>query len=243
MKILSILGYNIFDGLVSEITSESGEKIIVNTINPHSYVVAKKDKLFNLALLNSNYLLADGIGIVFASYVLRLKRVARINGPTLFDYLIKKSNIEHKKVFFLGASEETLNIIGEKLRQEYPNVQADFFSPPFKSSFSRDDSNLMIKKVNEFRPDILFVGMTAPKQEKWVYENQDKLKAKMICSIGAVFDFYAGTVKMPNQFWVKLRLIWLIRFLKDPKKLWRRNLVSMPIFLSDVLLAALKLNR
>ena len=79
--------------------------------------------------------------------------------------------------------------------------------------------------------------MTAPKQEKWVYENQNQINANVITSIGAVFDFYAGTVKRSGAIWIKLGLEWLPRLLRDPKRLWKRNFISTPLFLWDVLKA------
>ena len=98
----------------------------------------------------------------------------------------------------------------------------------------------MVEAVNNFKPQILFVGMTAPKQEKWVYTHKSQLDAKIICSIGAVFDFYAGTVKRPGKFWIQLGLEWFPRLLREPKRLWRRNFVSTPLFLWDVCLEKIK---
>ena len=73
--------------------------------------------------------------------------------------------------------------------------------------------------------------MTAPKQEKWIYMNRDKLRAPVICAIGAAFDFYAGTVKRPGKFWIRMGLEWLPRLLREPRRLWRRNFISNPYFL------------
>ena len=95
----------------------------------------------------------------------------------------------------------------------------------------------MIAAVNKCKPDILFVGMTAPKQEKWVHTNNTFLDVKVITCIGAVFDFYAGTVKRSSPFWIKLGLEWLPRLLREPKRLWKRNFVSTPLFLWDLLKA------
>jgi N-acetylglucosaminyldiphosphoundecaprenol N-acetyl-beta-D-mannosaminyltransferase len=95
----------------------------------------------------------------------------------------------------------------------------------------------MIAAINAFKPDILFVGMTAPKQEKWVYAHKAQIDARIICSIGAVFDFYAGTVKRPSAFWINLGLEWLPRLLKEPRRLARRNFISTPAFLWDVVRA------
>ena len=100
-----------------------------------------------------------------------------------------------------------------------------------KTEFSKEDSRKMIQEVNQFNLDILFVGMTAPKQEKWVASNKSNLNATIIVSIGAVFDFYAGTVKRSSSFWIKIGLEWLPRLIKEPKRLWYRNFVSSPMFL------------
>lgn len=89
----------------------------------------------------------------------------------------------------------------------------------------------MISAVNNARPHVLWVGMTAPKQEKWIYKNKAKLQVPFIGAIGAVFDFYAGTKERSSDFWIKMGLEWLPRFLKEPKRLWERNMKSTPIFL------------
>ena len=151
-------------------------------------------------------------------------------------YISWKNSIKHRDVaFFLGASSSTLQRIEEKAAIEYPKVSVSSFSPPYKPKFTEADSALMCAEVNAFKPDVLFVGMTAPKQEKWVYKNRERLRATTICSIGAVFDFYAGTVKRPSQFWIKLGLEWLPRFLKEPKRLANRNLISTPKFLLEII--------
>jgi N-acetylglucosaminyldiphosphoundecaprenol N-acetyl-beta-D-mannosaminyltransferase len=99
----------------------------------------------------------------------------------------------------------------------------------------------MIDAINQSKSDVLFVGMTAPKQEKWVYENRDLINTPVICSIGAVFDFYAGTVKRPSKFWISIGLEWLPRLLKEPRRLWRRTLISTPLFVWFVLLEKLRI--
>ena len=148
---------------------------------------------------------------------------------------MNKINKEYGSVFFLGASEETLEKIKSKSSQEYPNITFGSYSPPYKVAFSKKDSKIMYDKVNVFNPDVLFVGMTAPKQEKWVHLYKNELNANTICSIGAVFDFYAGTIKRPGNFWVSIGLEWFPRFLKEPKRLARRNLVSTPKFLLEII--------
>ena len=91
--------------------------------------------------------------------------------------------------------------------------------------------------------DVLFVGMTAPKQEKWAFTNRDRIPAGLICSIGAVFDFYAGTVKRSSPFWISIGLEWLPRLLREPKRLYKRVFVSGPAFLWDLFLFFVKIKR
>jgi N-acetylglucosaminyldiphosphoundecaprenol N-acetyl-beta-D-mannosaminyltransferase len=140
-------------------------------------------------------------------------------------------------VFYLGASQNTLNLIEKRIQKEFSNIRMGSYSPPYKSEFSAADTNAMIGAVNNFKPDFLFVGMTAPKQEKWVFANKDSLDATVITSIGAVFDFYAGTVKRSSPFWIKIGLEWLPRLVREPKRLWKRNFISTPLFLLDLLKA------
>ena len=122
-----------------------------------------------------------------------------------------------------------------KVKKEFPNISVSRFSPPYKAQFTKSETAQMTEKVNDFKPDILFVGMTAPKQEKWVFVNKENIYAKTIVSIGAVFDFYAGTIKRPGNLWVSLGLEWFPRFLKEPKRLAKRNLVSTPKFLLEIM--------
>ena len=210
-------------------------KTIINTVNPHSYCVAQKDELFAEALKSSDILLPDGSGMVMASRILNGKKISKIAGADLHDYLLKEAALKSLKVFYLGASQNTLDKIEKKLKVEFPDIQVGSYSPPYKEQFNEMDSLKMISKVNEFNPQILFVGMTAPKQEKWVYANKDRLDVQVITSIGAVFDFYAGTVKRPGRIWIKLGLEWLPRLLREPKRLFRRNFISTPKFIAEVI--------
>jgi N-acetylglucosaminyldiphosphoundecaprenol N-acetyl-beta-D-mannosaminyltransferase len=210
------------------------DKIIVSTINPHSYCEAKKDEKFRQALQNSDWLLPDGIGIVWAARMINGQKIHKIAGFDVFLHLMKHLNVNNGACFFLGASQQTLALIKERCSKEFPNVVVNSYSPPYKTKFTYTDNKEMVSRVNNCSPDVLFVGMTAPKQEKWVYEYKDQLNARTICSIGAVFDFYAGTVTRPSQFWIKLGLEWLPRFLKEPRRLAQRNLVSTPKFIFEV---------
>jgi N-acetylglucosaminyldiphosphoundecaprenol N-acetyl-beta-D-mannosaminyltransferase len=108
---------------------------------------------------------------------------------------MERSNKEFGRVFFLGSSVHVLSLIQKKTNEDYPNITLDSYSPPFKDNFSDEDNKIMVDKINAFNPDIIFVGMTCPKQEKWAYLNKKKIKRGLIVCIGNVFDWYAGTQK------------------------------------------------
>lgn len=234
---LKILDFNI-DASISQLDFNS-KSLLVNTINPHSYCVTKKDSIFKEALQKSDILLPDGIGVVWANRILNKTNITRIAGSDLHFSLLTKLNNSNGKAFYLGSGESTLQKIENRLKQEYPNIQFAGYSPPYKLEFSEFENREMIAAVNAFQPHVLFVGMTAPKQEKWSYQHKEVLNVKIIASIGAVFDFYAGTVKRPGKFWQKIGMEWFPRLLREPKRLWRRNFVSTPCFLWDVLKAKL----
>lgn len=229
-----LLDYAVFDKELNSIELANRKRYVINTINPHSYVVSKADSKFKKALKTSDILLPDGIGIVKAIKFLNKSNINKIAGADLHEHLLKYLNDINGSAFYLGASEDTLKKISDKIGLKYPNIIVNSYSPPYKQKFNEVDNQLMIDKINKVQPDVLFVGMTAPKQEKWVYENKDKLNVGIITCIGAVFDFYAGTVIRPSKFWIDLGLEWLPRLLKEPKRLWRRNLISTPLFAIDV---------
>jgi N-acetylglucosaminyldiphosphoundecaprenol N-acetyl-beta-D-mannosaminyltransferase len=233
MNLTQLIHHRVFSAQLSSIRID--EKCIINTINPHSYCEAKKDDLFHKAILNSDVLLPDGTGIVLATQILTGNKIRKIAGADIHEFLLEQANAKKQRVFYLGASQNTLNLIEKRIQKEFSNIRMGSYSPPYKSEFSAADTNAMIGAVNNFKPDFLFVGMTAPKQEKWVFANKDLLDAKVITSIGAVFDFYAGTVKRSSPFWIKIGLEWLPRLVREPKRLWKRNFISTPLFLWDLL--------
>ena len=187
----------------------STKSLFANTINPHSYCVTKKDSAFREALQNSDILIPDGIGVVIAAKLLANKKIQRITGADLHEHILQLANKNNGKVFYLGSMPSTLQKIKERLVKEYPNILFECYSPPYKPEFTAEDNNAMLETINDFKPNALFVGMTAPRQEKWAYQHKDLLDVNIIASIGAVFDFYAGTIKRPGIFWQKAGLEWL----------------------------------
>lgn len=206
-------------------------KVQINTINAHSYNVAKNDLFFAKVLLQSDFLLPDGQSIVWAKKWLIGEKYRRITGYDLFEWELERINKIGGKGFFLGSNDSTLSKISDRIQSEYPNIVIEVYSPPYKAEFSESDNRKIFDRINSFKPDVLFIGMTAPKQEKWAFENKDELDVGHICSIGAVFDFYARTIERAPEKWQKNGLEWLYRLIKEPKRMWKRYIIGNTLFI------------
>lgn len=209
-------------------------KLLINTINAFSYDNARKDVLFSEALQKGDVLIPDGISIVKACRFLNAKSQPkeRIAGWDLFVYEMEKLNRVGGKVMFLGSSDAVLNLIRRRVAEKYPKIEVDTYSPPYKPEFSNEDNEAMISAINHSNPDLLWIGMTAPKQEKWAYTHLDRLDVHChIGTIGAVFDFFAGTVKRAPERWQRAGLEWLYRLLSEPRRMWRRYFIGNAKFI------------
>ena len=220
-------------------------KLLINTINAHSYNTALKDPLFAKALMKGDVLIPDGASIVKACKWLNAKSKPkeRIAGWDLFVYemseLEKDANSnskDSKKVMFMGSSERVLGLIKIKSAEIYPNLEVVTYSPPYKPEFSKEDNDAIVTAINSENPDLLWIGMTAPKQEKWTYTHWNELNIHChVGTIGAVFDFFAGTAKRAPQWWQDHSLEWLYRLIIEPKRMWRRYIIGNSLFIRNIL--------
>ena len=311
LKELEILGSK------AELAALPEGKLLINTINAHSYNTARKDKLFAEALTNGDVLIPDGVSIVKACKWIKAKSQPkeRIAGWDLFSFEMGKlereseerrvkseessadndnqvegkSKIDNSKsasadnsclgkrlyepsatpnpqhstfinsssasadnstfnpqhstfrspqrtVMFMGSSQKVLDLIVKRAAEVYPHLKVVTYSPPYKPEFSDDDNKAIIDAINATDPDLLWIGMTAPKQEKWTYSHWDELNIHChVGTIGAVFDFFAGTVERAPMWWQRHGLEWLYRLLKEPKRMWRRYIIGNALFLWNML--------
>lgn len=209
-------------------------KTLINTINAHSYNTAQKDALFAEALMRGDVLIPDGASIVKACRWIGAKSrpKERVAGWDLFQFEMGELNRRGGKCFFMGSSPKVLDRIKARVAVVYPNITVESYSPPYKSKFSEEDNRAIIAAINASDPDLLWIGMTAPKQEKWTYEHWRELDIRChVGTIGAVFDFFAGTYKRAPQWWQEHSLEWLYRLVKEPRRMWRRYVLGNPLFL------------
>ena len=276
LKNLNILGSK------AEVAALPEGKLLINTINAHSYNTARKDELFAEALTNGDVLIPDGVSIVKACRWIKAKSQPkeRIAGWDLFEFEMNKleecgmKNVEcgvngeecgmnnssldnsssasadHSKlkiqhstlrspqrtVMFMGSSQKVLDLIVKRAAEVYPHLKIVTYSPPYKPEFSEEDNKAIVEAINAADPDLLWIGMTAPKQEKWTYSHWNELNIHChVGTIGAVFDFFAGTVERAPMWWQRHGLEWLYRLLKEPKRMWRRYIIGNTLFLWNML--------
>ena len=269
LKDLNILGSK------AELAALPEGKLLINTINAHSYNTARKDELFAEALTNGDVLIPDGVSIVKACRWIKAKSLPkeRIAGWDLFEFEMNKLeecgmknvecgannssldnsqsasadhstfNIQHstlrspqRTVMFMGSSQKVLDLIVKRAAEVYPHLKIVTYSPPYKPEFSDEDNKAIIDAINAVNPDLLWIGMTAPKQEKWTYSHWNELNIHChVGTIGAVFDFFAGTVERAPIWWQRHGLEWLYRLLKEPKRMWRRYIIGNTLFLWNML--------
>ena len=241
LKDLTILGSK------AELASLPEGKLLINTINAHSFNTAKKDKLFAEALTNGDALIPDGVSIVKACRWIKAKSQPkeRIAGWDLFEFEMNKleqlgvrneelgvSRSRPLTVMFMGSSQKVLDLIMKRATEVYPHLKVVTYSPPYKPEFSDEDNKAIIDAINAADPDLLWIGMTAPKQEKWTYTHWKELNIHChVGTIGAVFDFFAATVERAPMWWQEHGLEWLYRLLKEPKRMWRRYIIGNALFL------------
>ncbi|MBJ90415.1 MAG: glycosyltransferase [Woeseia sp.] len=235
-----IIGYGVCTDSISQIISWVMCGIEENyrqckyfaCLNPHAAVIAEDDQVFQMSLDHANFLTADGIGVVYASRISSGDLNRRVTGMDVFLGITETMDkTTGGSCFFLGSTEQTLKKIRRRMAIKFPNViVAGTYSPPYKSEFSADDNEKMIQAINEASPDVLWVGLTAPKQEKWIFEHRHRLDVNFAGPIGAAFDFFVGNIKRVGPFWQNMGFEWLPRLIQEPRRLWRRSLVSAPKF-------------
>lgn len=205
--------------------------IVFACANPHSLVVAQGDLSFQSALTQANLVVADGIGVSFMARLVGVQIGPRITGTDYFQAVLEALQQRGGgRVFFFGSSQLVLDLIAKRFGRDFPALTlCGTLSPPF-GSWTDEENRRMVQLINDAKPDVLWVGMTAPKQEKWVEANRRQLNTPVIGSIGAVFDFYAGTYARAPQWICRIGLEWAYRFILEPRRMWQRNFVSAPMF-------------
>ncbi len=184
------------------------------------------------ALADLDLALPDSVSIVLASRIMGGRIRFRYSG---IDMLRLCLNIEGKSHFFFGAQQNTLERIQARIGRDFPKASyAGHFSPPMWPWNSSID-NEVLQQIEEAKPDFLWVGLSAPKQELWLAQNRDRIAAPAALAVGYAFDTLAETRKLAPAWVRRAGLEWAYRLLQDPRRIWRRALVQNPLFLLRII--------
>jgi N-acetylglucosaminyldiphosphoundecaprenol N-acetyl-beta-D-mannosaminyltransferase len=241
METIKILGTKItalgsYEGAYNRLKSIIGTPCYVTVNNVHTVVESVLDEKYREIIYNSSLSLPDGKPLSIYAKIKGAKNISRIFGPTFLEKTLEWGEKEDLKHFFFGSTEETLSKMLEVVKNKYPTaVIRGKLSPPFRE-FTKEENELFIKQMNENCADIFWIGLGAPKQELWMYENYKKLNKGVMIGIGAGFDYLAGNTKHAPEWMKNMALEWLYRLIQEPKRLWKRYLVTNILFLWFVFL-------
>ena len=193
--------------------------------NVHTTVMSYENEEYRKIQNGAAMALPDGAPLSSYSRRKGYKQAQRVTGPDLMLELFAISKEKGYRHYFYGATEETLQSMKEVLERDYPGIQiAGMYAPPFRAITPQEDAQI-VAKINESRPDFIWIGLGAPKQEEWMYQHMGQLQGVLI-GVGAGFDYLAGYIKRAPRWMQRMSLEWLYRLLQDPKRLWRRYFTS-----------------
>lgn len=204
---------------------------------PNSEIVMqgyRSEEMRNI-LNSADLLTADGIGVVYASKILKNPISERCAGFDVACNLLQKMGEKGKSVYLFGSKPGVAELAGENIKKKYPGIVIKGVNDGY---FDSEKEKQIIEDINNVNPDVLFVCLGAPKQEKWIYENKDKLKCKVCMGLGGSLDVFAGTVERAPEFYQKHGIEWLYRLIKQPKRFFR--MLDLPKFAVTVILKGKK---
>ena len=202
----------------------------------HGIWEAHKDAGFKAVLNSADLWAPDGIAPVGIAKLKGFRGAERTPGADIMRAFFELADKKGYSSFFYGDTDETLRALKKNIEREYPGHRiAGVFSPPFRPLTPEEDEQV-VSMINNARPDVLWVGLGLPKQDRWIFERKDRLKVPVAIGVGAAFLFLSGRVKRVPGWVGRNGLEWVWRFIKEPKKLWRRDLIEGPQFVWHVLL-------
>jgi N-acetylglucosaminyldiphosphoundecaprenol N-acetyl-beta-D-mannosaminyltransferase len=185
----------------------------------------------------------DGMPLVWLCRLRGFRHVDRVYGPDLMLALCERSVTMGYRHFFYGGENGVPELLATLLKKRFPGLQVvGTFSPPFRPLTLEEDERI-VQIINEAEPDIVWVGLGTPKQELWMAEHRERLKAPVLIGVGAAFDFLSGRKPQAPKWMQRSGLEWLFRLVNEPKRLWKRNLVNNPTFLILVILQILGIKK
>jgi N-acetylglucosaminyldiphosphoundecaprenol N-acetyl-beta-D-mannosaminyltransferase len=197
----------------------------------HGVMEARKNAEIRSILNNADIATPDGMPLVWALRSFGQPQQQRVYGPDLMLALCDQAARLGHRIFLYGGRTETLEHLCRNLRARFPElIIAGSYSPPFRTLSEEEEASVR-KMIREAAPSLVFVGISTPKQERWMAEHRDVFPGVVMIGVGAAFDFHAGRVKQAPAWMQRNGLEWLFRLTREPSRLWKRYLLVTPVFL------------
>jgi N-acetylglucosaminyldiphosphoundecaprenol N-acetyl-beta-D-mannosaminyltransferase len=222
--------------LVDE-TIESRGRLLIGVVNAAKLVNMRTDEALRRAVLSADVVFADGTAVVWASRILGKRLPERIAGIDLMHEMLRRGDERNYRVYCLGASDETLQRAVRRIEFDYPGV---VICGMHNGYFGPEEERDVVADIRASQPDILFVAMSPPKKEIFLARRSAELGVPVCHGVGGAFDILAGTVQRAPRSWQRLGLEWLYRVKQEPRRLWRRYLVTNTLFAGMVLAELLR---
>lgn len=235
--IISILGVPMaavnMDDAISRMETwvRRGERHYVTVTGVHGIMESQRDPELLDIHRRAGMCVPDGMPTVFIGRFFRHRRMRRVYGPDLMLEVMRRSAKSGHTHYFFGGKEGVAESLRDRLQERFPGVKvAGVFSPPFRP-MTEDEEAALARELERLRPDFLWVGLSTPKQERWMAAHVGKLNVKVMVGVGAAFDFHAGLLRQAPGWMQRCSLEWLFRLTVEPKRLWRRYLFNNPAFM------------
>ena len=244
IKSVNVLGINIdlidSSQLINEITNvpQKSFKIIGNA-NVKCMNLSVTSETYRQFLYSCDIIFFDGMGVLLGAWILgyKVKFKNRMTCPDFLDRMLTELVQKELSIYFLASTPKVIDKLNKKIAEKHPNLRFKAHHGYFDKEGKENDD--VIVGINQFRPDVLYIGFGMPLQEKWLSNNLNSLNCKVLLPLGACLDFYVGELYRGPKFLTDFGFEWLIRLVTEPKRLWRRYLIGNPQFIWRVLLQKL----
>ena len=222
---------------------DAADREYVCVTGMHGIVESQRATPLRLIHNRAGLVTPDGMPLVWLLWWHGYHHSDRVYGPDLMMATLAHGASRGWRHFLYGARQETLDLLEARLKQRVPGLNiVGRFSPPFRDLTPEEDAEI-VERINASGADIVWVGLSTPKQERWMAGHRSLLRANVLIGVGAAFDFHAGTVRQAPRFMQRCGLEWSFRLLTEPRRLWRRYATGIPAFIWGVLLQTARLRR
>lgn len=209
----------------------------------HGIMESQRDRNLRIVHNQAGLVTPDGMPLVWLSWLKGFHHVDRVYGPDLMLAVCEQSLRYGYRHFFYGGAAGVPESLAGVLQKRFPGLRVvGTYSPPFRALSAEEDAQV-VQMLNEAHPDIIWVGLSTPKQERWMAAHRAQLTAPVLIGVGAAFDFLTGRKPQAPRWMQRAGLEWFFRLLTEPRRLWRRYLINNPLFVAFVVLELLGIRK